>query len=138
VTEYVTDTHSLLWYFACPKLLGPGATAAFAKVAAGQANLIVPVIVLAELIFAIESKPASADFDQVLARLQASPNVCIAEWTLARTLDLRALQTIPEMHDRLIVAERHWGAAPPSSPATTSLLVPVWCRRCGSLGRNAQ
>lgn len=103
--EYVTDTHSLLWYFARPKLLGPRAAAAFAQVAAGEADLIVPIIVLAELIFAIESKPLSADFDEVLSRLQASSNVTIAEWTLARTLDLRALRAIPEMHDRLIAAE---------------------------------
>ena len=105
MAKYVADPHSLLWYFARPKLLGPGATAAFAQVAAGQANLIVPVVVLAELIFALESKPLSADFDLVLSRLQASPNVTLADWTLARTLDLRALQAVPEMHDRLIVAE---------------------------------
>jgi len=105
VAEYVADTHSLLWYFARPKLLGPGATAAFAQVAAGEASLVVPVVVLAELIFALESKPLSADFDLVLSRLQASPNVAIADWTLARTLDLRMLKAIPEMHDRVIVAE---------------------------------
>jgi len=102
---FLTDTHSLLWYFARPKLLGPGARAAFDQVASGTADLIVPVIVLAELIFALESKPLSADFDFVLSRLQASPNVTIADWTLARTLDLRVLQAIPEMHDRVIVAE---------------------------------
>jgi predicted nucleic acid-binding protein len=105
VAEYVTDTHSLLWYFARPKLLGPGAAAAFAQVAAGEAGLIVPVIVLAELIFALESKPLSADWDLVMSHLQASPNVTIADWTLARTLDLRHLRAIPEMHDRLIAAE---------------------------------
>ena len=38
MAEYVADTHSLLWYFARPKLLGPGATAAFAQVAAGEAG----------------------------------------------------------------------------------------------------
>jgi predicted nucleic acid-binding protein len=95
----------LLWYFARPKLLGPGAAAAFAQVAAGEAGLIVPVIVLAELIFALESKPLSADWDLVMSHLQASPNVTIADWTLARTLDLRHLRAIPEMHDRLIAAE---------------------------------
>ena len=105
MAEYVTDTHSLLWYFARPKLLGPGAAAAFAQVAAGEAGLIVPVIVLAELIFALESKPQSADWDLVMSHLQASPNVTIADWTLARTLDLRHLRAIPEMHDRLIAAE---------------------------------
>ena len=128
MAEYVADTHSLLWYFARPKLLGPGATAAFAQVAAGQANLIVPVVVLAELIFALESKPLSADFDLVLSRLQASPNVTIADWTLARTLDLRALQAVPEMHDRLIVAEalaRGATLVTRDQAVTASGLVPV-------------
>jgi len=40
-----------------------------------------------------------------MSHLQASPNVTIADWTLARTLDLRHLRAIPEMHDRLIAAE---------------------------------
>lgn len=102
---YVADTHGLLWYFARPKLLGPGARTAFDLIATGQADLIVPVIVLAELLFAIESKPVSADFDLVLGRLQASPNVRIVDLTLACTLHLRTLRAIPEMHDRLIVAE---------------------------------
>jgi PIN domain nuclease of toxin-antitoxin system len=102
---FVADTHSLLWYFARPKLLGPAARAAFEQVASGEAELVVPVIVLAELIFALESKPLSANFDLVLSQLQASSNVVITDWTLARTLDLRTLKVIPEMHDRVIVAE---------------------------------
>jgi PIN domain nuclease of toxin-antitoxin system len=74
-------------------------------VAAGEAGLIVPVIVLAELIFAIENKPVNADFERILRYLQASPTVSIVELTLTRTLDLRVLSAIPEMHDRMIVAE---------------------------------
>jgi len=105
VPDFVTDTHSLLWYFARPDRLGPKAITAFAQVAAGEASLIVPVIVLAELIFAVENKPIHADFENILRHLQASPNVIIADLTLARTLDLRTLNAVPEMHDRMIVAE---------------------------------
>lgn len=102
---YVTDTHSLLWYFTRPAKLGPSATAALAQVAAGEADLVVPMIVLAELIFTIENRSVSTDFDPVVENLLASPNVSVVDLTLARTLDLRTLTAIPEMHDRLIVAE---------------------------------
>ena len=102
---YVTDTHSLLWYFARPTKLGSEAAAAFAQVAAGEADLVVPMIVLAELIFTIEHRSVSADFDPIVENLLVSPNVSVVDLTLARTLDLRTLTAIPEMHDRLIVAE---------------------------------
>jgi len=105
MTEYVTDTHGLLWYFTHPHRLGPHALAAFAEVNAGQANLFVPVIVLAELIFAIEGGRIHIEFDPLLQALQAIPNVSLTDLSLARTLDLRTLTAIPEMHDRLIVAE---------------------------------
>jgi PIN domain nuclease of toxin-antitoxin system len=105
MADYLADTHSLLWYFTRPQRLGPDATAAFAEIAAGTANLIVPVIVLAELILIVEHKPISADFDHVLRQLQASSNVSIADLSLARILDLRTLTAIPDMHDRFIVAE---------------------------------
>src|SRR5438105_1837810 len=105
MTEYVTDTHGLLWYFTHPHRLGSQALAAFAEVNAGQANLFVPVIVLAELIFAIEGGRVHVEFDPLWRTLQAIPNVNLIEVSLARTLDLRSLTAIPEMHDRLIVAE---------------------------------
>ena len=40
-----------------------------------------------------------------MRNLLASPNVSIVDLTLARTLDLRTLTIISEMHDRMIVAE---------------------------------
>jgi len=105
MADYVTDTHGLLWYFTYPQRLGLQAAAAFAEVDAGNANLFVPVIVLAEIIFAIESGRFQAQFDPMLSGLQAISNVRIVDLSLARTLDLRTLTAIPEMHDRMIVAE---------------------------------
>jgi len=104
---YVTDTHSLLWYLQNPKRLGPEATRAFEQVAANEADLIVPVIVVAEIIYVLQTGRVSANFEDILARLQASPNVEIPALTLERALDLRTLIAVPEMHDRLIVAEAH-------------------------------
>ena len=105
MSDYVIDTHSLVWYFARPQRLGPNATEALAQVEAGPARLIVPVIVIAELILTLEHKPAIANLNFILQQLQASSNVSLPDLTLVRTLDLRALTAIPDIHDRLIVAE---------------------------------
>lgn len=105
MSDYVADTHSLLWYFTRPQRLGPKAAEAFTQVATSQARLIVPVIVIAELILLLEHKPAIGRLDVILQRLQDSPNVDLPDLTLARTLDLRTLTAIPDIHDRFIVAE---------------------------------
>lgn len=105
MADYVADTHSLLWYFTRPKRLGLNAAEAFAQVKAGTANLIVPVIVIAELILIVEHQSALANFEHILRVLQSSPNVLIADLSLARALDLRGLTAITDMHDRFIVAE---------------------------------
>ncbi len=102
---YIADSHSLLWYFARPDRLGEAAQSALDEVAAKNAELIVPVIVLAELIFAIEKRSLRINFEIILNHLRASPNVRILDLNLERTLDCLHLTAIPEMHDRLIVAE---------------------------------
>jgi predicted nucleic acid-binding protein len=58
---YITDTHSLLWAFTRPGKLGDNARLAFEEIANGESSLLIPVIVLAELIFTIENKPVQAD-----------------------------------------------------------------------------
>ncbi|MBI2976273.1 MAG: type II toxin-antitoxin system VapC family toxin [Chloroflexi bacterium] len=102
---YAADTHSLLWYLHAPKRLGPAATSAFAEIESGQADLIVSVIVIAEIIYILQAGKVNADFDEVLARLQASPNVVIAPLTTERVAELNTATAVPEMHDRMIAVE---------------------------------
>ncbi|MEW6239996.1 MAG: PIN domain-containing protein [Chloroflexota bacterium] len=100
----MTDTHSLLWAFMSPRKLGQEARRVFDEVGNGDAELLIPVIVLAELIFTIENKPIRADLDKILDKLDASPNVEFVDFDLQSALKLRELTEIPEMHDRMIVA----------------------------------
>ncbi len=104
MATYMTDTHSLLWAFRSPRKLGENARQAFEEVANGESKLLIPVIVLAELIFTIENKPVQADFDQILKAIKASPNIEFLDLDLLTTLKLRELTQINEMHDRMIVA----------------------------------
>ena len=104
MATYMTDTHSLLWAFRYPRKLGENARQAFEEVANGESKLLIPVIVLAELIFTIENKPIQADFDEILKAIKASPNIEFLDLDLLSTLKLRELTQIEEMHDRMIVA----------------------------------
>ena len=101
---YMTDTHSLLWAFTRPRKLGEHARRAFEEIADGESHLLVPVIVLAELIFTVENKPVQADLDEILAAFRNSPNVEFVDFDYESAMRLRDLRAIPEMHDRMIVA----------------------------------
>lgn len=102
---YIADTHSLLWYFARPDRLGNQARLVFDEVANGTANLFIPAIVVAELIFTVENKPIQANIDEILQGLVSSPNITLLDLTVKTTMRLQTLTAIPEMHDRLIVAD---------------------------------
>lgn len=101
---YITDTHSLLWAFTRPRKLGERARQAFEEIANGESSLLIPVIVLAELIFTIENKPIQADLDKILDAIQNSPNVEFVDFDYESAMRLCDLSIIPEMHDRMIVA----------------------------------
>ena len=104
MTTYMADTHSLLWAFHKPSKLGKQARQAFEEVASGESTLLIPVIVLAELIFTVENKPVQADLDKILTAIQNSPNVEFVDFDYETALQLRDLTAIPEMHDHIIVA----------------------------------
>ena len=104
MTTYMADTHSLLWAFHKPRKLGERARQAFNEIANGESILLIPVIVLAELIFTVENKPIQADLDNILLAIQNSPNIEYVDFDYESALQLRDLTAIPEMHDRIIVA----------------------------------
>ena len=103
MTVYMADTHSLIWAFHKPRKLGENARRAFEEVANGEAKLLIPTIVLAELIFTIENKPIQADLDKILDAIKNSPNIEFVDFDYESALKLRDLAAIPEMHDRMIV-----------------------------------
>ena len=103
MTVYMADTHSLIWAFHKPNKLGKNARRAFEEVANGEAKLLIPVIVLAELIFTIENKPVQADLDKILNAIKNSPNIEYVNLDYESALKLRDFTNIPEMHDRMVV-----------------------------------
>lgn len=109
---YVTDTHALVWYFTGDKRLGAAAKKVFDEATAGDALVIIPTIVLAELLYIARGKRPGLTFQETLARIQGGSNYEIA------ALDLPILKTADtisaelELHDRLIVATAQVADAP--------------------------
>ena len=104
-SSFVTDTHSLLWYLQGSPQLGVAARQAFDEVVAGTAHLVIPVMVVAEMVLLLEKGRTAIDLDAILTTLESLPGVTIAPLTLEVTLGIRQLVALPDMHDRLIVAE---------------------------------
>lgn len=126
--DYVADTHSLLWYFVRPDRLGSHATEAFQQVAVGQAKLHIPVIALAEIVFVVEAGRIKVDLVTFFDQLTKIPNLNIVPLIETTVQQLPQLTAIPEMHDRLIVAEAirlQASLITRDQAITTSGLVPV-------------
>jgi PIN domain nuclease of toxin-antitoxin system len=103
--RYVADTHSLIWRLTNSPRLGPNAAAVFDAVDAGEARLIIPAVVLAELILTVERGRVVVDLAFVLEQIQRHPHIELSSLSPAIVLRLPGARSVPEMHDRLIVCE---------------------------------
>lgn len=102
---YVTDSHSLIWYLLDSPKLSFNASEVFKAVEQGRAKLFIPAIVIAEIIFIVQSGKVQADLDSLLLDIQESDNFQISPLGLDELICLKEQIEIPEMHDRLIVCE---------------------------------
>lgn len=103
---YVTDTHSLVWHLtANPKLSAP-AKRIFQKADNSQDRIIIPCIVLFELIYLIEKRKISAQFDEFIKMLSSSLNYRIEPLCLPIIEKTRRISrdSVKDPWDRLIVA----------------------------------
>ncbi len=102
-TDYVTDTHSLVWYFTGSPRLSKKALKVFDKTLE-EGSIIIPTVVLAEIMYISRKGRIKLSFAETVKKIEESENFEIAP------LDLDILNTADEMdydlemHDRLIVA----------------------------------
>jgi PIN domain nuclease of toxin-antitoxin system len=101
---YVVDTHALVWYLTADKRLGKGARSALASVDNGSDHAIIPVIVLAEVMYLEEKGRIKFDLNKLMANLQGNENYSIAPLTLDVVLAAKHLPEVPELFDRMIAA----------------------------------
>ncbi len=102
---YVADTHTLWWYLNSSDRLSPAADAVFRLIETGNALLIIPAIVVAELYFLSVKlgRPFSpSDLYEVLDSVEG---VVISPLDRRQLAALQDVHDLPEIHDRLIAAE---------------------------------
>ncbi len=101
--NYVTDTHSLVWYFTDDSRLGKKALKSF-EGTAGEGRIIVPAVVMAEILFISRKGRVALGFAETIARIEAMDNFEIAPLDLDVLRMASSIEADLEMHDKLIVA----------------------------------
>lgn len=103
--RFVLDTHALWWYLTSPRRLPPAAQAVFRLGETGNATLVIPAIVVAELHFLSAKLGDPRSPARLLEQLRCVDGVELSELGRPQLERLAELSEIPEMHDRLIAAE---------------------------------
>jgi len=101
--NYVTDTHSLVWYFTDDQRLSKKALKAFENtIKSGQ--IIVPTVVLAEILFISKKGRVLISFEETLDKIVSLANFEIAPLDIEVLKVADSIEASLEMHDKLIVA----------------------------------
>ena len=102
--SYVIDTHALLWYLAEDESLGKKAKKVLERADKGDADIVIPTTVLAEALFITEKHKVDLEFLDIIETIKNSSNYIINPLDLEVILKCHELKSIPELHDRIIVA----------------------------------
>ena len=101
--SYVVDSHALFWYLTASPRLGAAAKAALEEASRGEAQILVPAVVLAELHFLNQKAGQPMPFAQELERLRQAGQFVFVSFEPDHVLDFDRDSAVPEMHDRMIV-----------------------------------
>ena len=78
---------------------------AFEEIEAGKAQLIIPAILIAEIIYLIKRGKIEADVNGLIQKIQESNNFHISPLNMDILVCLKNQKEILEMHDSLIICE---------------------------------
>jgi len=101
--NYVSDTHSLVWYLLNDKKLSSRALGAFEH-ASEDGEVTVPAVVLAEVMYIADKGRITISFRETLSEIEACENFRIGSLDIEILRAAGNLSHELEMHDRLIVA----------------------------------
>ena len=101
--RYVTDTHSLVWYFTDDPHLSKMALEAFESTIK-EGLIIVPSVVLAEIMYISKKGKITLGFEETIGRIEEYENFDIAPLDVDILRVANQIEVDLEMHDRLIMA----------------------------------
>ncbi len=101
--DYVTDTHSILWYFTEDPRLSKRSLEVF-EGTVREGFIIIPVVVLAEIMFIAKKGRITLTFEETLKKIERYENFDLAPLDVDILKVANKIEANLEMHDRLIVA----------------------------------
>ncbi len=101
--SYVTDTHSLVWYFNDSPRLSSEALKTFENTVE-NGSIIVPTIVLAEIMYIAEKGRIEMTFSKTVEKIEKMENFEIVPLDMDILNIADKIEYELEMHDRLITA----------------------------------
>lgn len=101
--DFITDTHSLVWYFTEDPRLSKKAFKAF-EGTIKKGIVIVPTVVLAEIMYIAKRGRIALTFEETLKKIEEYENFGVVplDTDILKTAD--KIEADMEMHDKLIVA----------------------------------
>ena len=111
-TRFIADTHALWWYFRSPERLSAAASAVFQLAETGNAIVVVPAIVVAELYYLSVKLGRPLEPLALLEALDSVSGIELSALDRPQLEKLSRFPEVPEMHDRLIAAEADVIGAP--------------------------
>lgn len=103
MNEYVTDTHTLLWYLLASSFLSAKAKSVFDEAKLNLALIYIPSIVFAELFFLNIKQKHVINFEVEFQKIKQSSQFILTAFKPEDVLDFDKDSAITEMHDRMIV-----------------------------------
>lgn len=104
--KYVVDTHALIWFLEGSPKLGKSVQGVLSN---PRSELVLPTIALAEALDIVaKNRTSLPSVTSLLNDVLADQRIEIFPLTLAVLQQSLTARTVPEMHDRLIVATAMW------------------------------
>jgi PIN domain nuclease of toxin-antitoxin system len=108
---FVIDTHVLIWYFIGSKRLPRKLKDKIDEIRDQGGRLLVPTIVLAEALDIAEKGKVAFDFHKMHQLLQEEPEFEIIGFGTEIFDEVIHIDTVSELHDRIIVASARYFSA---------------------------
>jgi PIN domain nuclease of toxin-antitoxin system len=101
---YVVDTHALAWFVSADQRLSPKATQILIKAEAGEVQVLIPTLVLAELTHIAQKKRVKVTTKELLGKINQGDGFTIVSFDFPIFQVMLQLPENWDIHDRIIAA----------------------------------
>ncbi len=101
---YVVDTHALAWFVSEDKRLSQKATQILSQAEAGEVQVLIPTLVLAELTHIAQKKRVTVTIEELLEKINQGDGFTIVSFDFPIFQVMLQLPENWDIHDRIIAA----------------------------------